>query len=142
MSPTVTLILGNIKIIKMKRKYFYIYCLRYLIWVGDKDDVDRACAEPLLVSSLARRHSVLDRRHLVGPVPSFRAGDVASPHREGLRWVPACDKAGLSPCSNFSLSLAGYPADASNPRRQATRNRTCMDRWLTLQRTEVTPEQQ
>ena len=59
MSPTVTLILGNIKIIKIKRKYFYIYNQRYLIWAGDKDDVGRACAEPLLVSSLARRHSVL-----------------------------------------------------------------------------------
>ena len=42
MSPTVTLILGNMKIIKIKRKYFYIYYLRYLIWAGDKDD-GRAC---------------------------------------------------------------------------------------------------
>ena len=33
----------NIKIVKIKRKYFYIYNLRYLIWAGDKDD-GRACA--------------------------------------------------------------------------------------------------
>ena len=71
---------------------------------------------------------------LVWPAPSIRAGNVATPHWEGLRWVPASDKAGLSPCSNFSLSLAVNPANASNPKRQATRNRTCMDRWLTMQR--------
>ena len=68
------LILGNIKIIKIKRKYFYIYYLRYLIWVGDKDDVDRACAEPLLVISLARRHSVLDEGILWGQYPALGRG--------------------------------------------------------------------
>ena len=60
---------------------------------------------------------------LVWPAPSIRAGDVATPHWEGLRWVPASDKAGLSPCSNFSLSLAGNPANGFNPKRQKTRNK-------------------